>query len=274
MNSKILGYLFLSYSIGTLALVFVLHSSLHASETQSSTELRLLTTNQYLSQPLNSSSTANIPDFKKITDIKQRKVQFFNFLLPLIQKQNSIISKQRAALIKINEDIKNLQPVDISPLLPLADYYKVRSRAPSKLLNDLLMKVDEIPASMILAQAANESAWGTSRFATKANNYFGQWCFSKGCGLVPKHRTKGANHEVKKFKSANESVVSYFRNLNTHKSYQEFRKIRAKLRKENKPLVGLVLVKGLVLYSSRGEDYVHELQKMIKYNKLQQFPNR
>ena len=130
-------------------------------------------------------------------------------------------------------------------------------------------KLDVIPPSLILAQAANESAWGTSRFATKGNNLFGQWCFSKGCGLVPRGRAEGASHEVAKFSSPYRSVRAYIQNLNRHPTYQLLRDVRLEDRRDNAPLSGLELAEGLLGYSERGEEYIEEIRAMIHYNNLE-----
>ncbi len=119
---------------------------------------------------------------------------------------------------------------------------------------------------MVLAQAADESAWGRSRFALFGHNLFGQWCFLPGCGIVPKRRPKGAHYEVQRFNNENEAIASYFHNLNTGKSY---RMLRAQSRKNNKPLSGITLAQGLNHYSSRGIKYVREIQQIIRRYKLE-----
>jgi Bax protein len=136
---------------------------------------------------------------------------------------------------------------------------------------ELLARVNAIPVSLALAQAANESAWGTSRFAREANNFYGQWCFQKGCGLVPARRDKNKTHEVAAFKSPKESVERYIHNLNSHNAYKTLRKIRNRLRTENKLITGIELAEGLLHYSERGKEYIKELQSMIKFNKLTRF---
>lgn len=169
-----------------------------------------------------------------------------------------------------------LTPGEQEKLLKLAKRYRVISvqqLTQSELIDQLLEHMDLIPAALVLAQAANESAWGTSRFALQANNYFGQWCFSKGCGVVPKQRNDGATHEVARFKSADASVAAYFLNINRNQSYKGLRVIRAKLRKDQKELDAIKLAEGLQHYSSRGDAYIEELQAMIRYNKLQQYPD-
>ena len=124
-----------------------------------------------------------------------------------------------------------------------------------------------MPEWLALMQAANESAWGTSRFAREGNNFFGQWCFRKGCGIVPSRRAKGATHEVAAFKSPAESVRAYMHNLNTGKAYRYLRKIRTGLRRQGKPLTAEVLAAGLDHYSERGHAYVEDLRRMIRVNR-------
>jgi Bax protein len=132
----------------------------------------------------------------------------------------------------------------------------------------LLHRVDVLPPSLVLAQAANESAWGTSRFAREGFNLFGQWCFEEGCGLVPDRRRPSDKHEVKSFASVEEAVHAYFRNLNTFPSYQGLRRIRQDLRDGEKPIDGLSLSGGLRSYSERGDAYIADLRKMIEHNGL------
>ncbi len=134
-----------------------------------------------------------------------------------------------------------------------------------------MRRVNVIPPSLALAQAANESGWGTSRFAREANNYFGQWCYETGCGLVPARRDKNKTHEVAAFESPKESVGRYINNLNSNRAYQSLRDIRSRLIANNEPVTGYALAAGLNRYSERGADYVSELRAMIDYNKLSQF---
>ncbi len=231
-------------------------------------------------------ATSQKPDFKKIKSIKEKKQAFFNYLLPMIRHLNEITAIRRENLTRINNELKENKIIFSSKknhhptfyiskesseyLNGLAKYYKVdiEKNSTQQKIDKLLFRIDKIPASMILAQAANESAWGTSRFATEANNYFGQWCFRKGCGIIPKQRGKGKYHEVAKFKSVYYSVRSYFRNINTHRAYRPLRNHRAKLRNGEKAITGLDMITHLSSYSSRGNSYVRELRNMIKSNKL------
>lgn len=213
---------------------------------------------------------SELPDFSNYTDTKQKKADFFAFLLPKIQLSNENITQERADLHQININA-SLSESDTKKLMTLAKRYKVKAQDPSTIYAELNKKIDIVPASLVLAQAANESAWGTSRFAKKANNLFGQWCYVKGCGLVPLKRGSNERHEVAKFKSIQASVASYMLNLNTQISYQDLRNIREKMRNKNTSISGYELANGLLKYSTRREAYVHEIQSMIRHNGLSQY---
>ncbi len=209
----------------------------------------------------------NVPDFSQYKDVKQKKTAFFKFMLPHIKKANSEITTTRHFLKALSPSELNKQK---PRLMALAKEYRVthKGKTLSQVKKALLKKVDVIPPSLALAQAANESAWGTSRFARKGSNFYGQWCFTKGCGLVPSQRTSGKGHEVRKFNSAYDSVKGYIHNLNTQPSYAKLRDIRYKKRQKKQRATGLELVVGLEKYSERKHEYVKELSSMIRYNKL------
>ena len=141
---------------------------------------------------------------------------------------------------------------------------------PSKDLSTLKIRMDEIPVSLAIAQAAKETGWGTSRFAQEGNALFGQWTWS-GEGLKPKDSEKNEGHKVMKFNVLQASVRAYQRNLNTHSSYKNLRKARAELRDRGKPLDSLILAKYLNEYAETGEKYVEVLQQIIKQNNLKDF---
>ncbi len=209
------------------------------------------------------------PDFKTFTDAKQKKQAFIAYLYPLIAYAN------KEVLMELDE-IKNIAARKLAhdeTLIKLQEKCKkYKVDCSEALVNEIILllsdKIDIVPPSLALAQAANESAWGTSRFARDANNYFGQWCFSEGCGLVPKLRAGHAKHEVRVFESVLDSVRSYVHNLNTSHAYEQFRSERRKLREHALQVVGVKLVKGLSSYSERGEDYVEEIKTLIRQNKL------
>lgn len=213
------------------------------------------------------------PDFAAITDSKQKKEAFFQYLVPFVAEKNRYILNDRKELARI---IASTEPPTreekrwLAALRKIFKLKKIEVYTPQD-LEALYPHLDIIPESLVIAQAANESAWGTSRFALKGNNYFGQWCFRKGCGLVPESRDNEAKHEVRRFKNARESVFAYIDNLNSNAAYRPLRKSRAKLRQEGKEITGLSLVDGLLPYSQRGQDYVKEIAELIRYNKLWRF---
>ena len=214
-----------------------------------------------------------IPDFASINDVQVKKQSFFNFIEPFVDQVNIEIIQQRQRVLAIQakmQDGEELSASDLRHLSTLAELYELDTDdlTDAEFLTVLLRRVDTIPASLALAQAANESAWGTSRFAQQGNNYFGQWCYSDGCGLVPNRRREGATHEVRSFDSVKDSVKAYIHNLNTFPSYQMLRRIRQQLRVQNKPVDGASLTDGLESYSSRGHDYIDELHNMIYNNNL------
>ena len=155
----------------------------------------------------------------------------------------------------------------------LADEYEVPGRhARGALIDTLLMHVDTIPVSLVLAQAATESAWGTSRFAREGNNYFGQRCFAPGCGLVPAERSADQFFEVRRFDSVQASVTSYMDNINGHREYAPLRAYRAEQRRSGEAVTGIQAAERLTQYSERRQAYVDEIQSLIHFNKLDRNP--
>ncbi|GGN16573.1 MULTISPECIES: glucosaminidase domain-containing protein [Marinomonas] len=213
------------------------------------------------------------PDFAAITDISERKNAFFDYLSPFVNEKNNLILKDRERLIALLNSSKKLSNKNRKWISSLRQDLKLKKldNYSKEDIKVLLSRLDIIPVSLVLAQAANESAWGTSRFATEGSNYFGQWCFRKGCGLVPESRDSDADHEVRKFNDARESVFAYIDNLNTNAAYKELRAARAELRDNNEEITGLGLVHGLQRYSERGQAYVEEIEGLINYNKLWRF---
>ena len=210
----------------------------------------------------------NIPDFANIYDVQEKKDTFFAFIKELVDAENQLLAETRNWLLSTKEK-STLTADEGQQLMVLINYYKVDEKMSAReQLDELLLKVDEIPVSLALVQAANESAWGTSRFALDAHNYFGQWCFSSGCGIVPERRPEGARYEVRKFDSPAHSVRSYMHNLNSSHHYEGLREMRMEQRELGKPVTGLILAQGLHAYSIRGVDYVNELVKMIEGNDL------
>jgi Bax protein len=211
-----------------------------------------------------------IPDFTKISNIQTKKKKFFDFIKPAVIKQNHALLATREKLNTWLEHISlelPLSDTENQELDELAKRYRVKDISISEKLNTLLMRVDVIPMPLVLVQAANESAWGTSRFSRVGLNFFGIWCYQKGCGMVPSSRNTEAKHEVAAFKSLNEAVTRYFDNINSHKAYRSFRTIRSELRSQDKALSSDALATGLLPYSERGTEYVRDIRNMLRHNK-------
>lgn len=209
-------------------------------------------------------------------DLNTKKEQFFAALRPGMQKENNRVESERTQLLEMKTLLSDKKTIDgkhLNIALHLSNAYNYalpESGVDDAWLNEMLLRVDVLPPSLVLTQAANESAWGTSRFAKEGNNFFGQWCYSEGCGLVPLQRVEGATHEVAKFNSPQESIHAYFMNVNRNTAYESLRKIRAKLAEEGQNLksedAAIALTNGLLGYSERGQDYVNDLQNMIQHN--------
>ncbi len=204
-------------------------------------------------------------EIKNIGNTKKRKDMFIKIVLPLIVKENNKIRIDRKRLFSILGKNSNTN-IEKKWLEKKYKQYGVRQND----LSTLKIRMDEIPVSLAIAQAAKETGWGTSRFALKGNALFGQWTWS-GEGLKPKKAEKGEGHKVMKFHSLQLSVRAYLRNLNTHSSYRNLRKARTDLRNENKSLDSLILVKYLDKYAETGNQYIEVLQKIIQQNNLKDF---
>ena len=204
-------------------------------------------------------------EIKKIENIKKRKEFFIQIVLPLILKENNNIKLDRKRLFSIINKSNN---TDLEKKW-IEKKYK-QYGVPSKDLSILKIRMDEIPASLAIAQAAKETGWGTSRFAQEGNALFGQWTWS-GEGLKPKDSEKDEGHKVMKFNVLQASVRAYQRNLNTHSSYKDFRQERARLRDSGEPLDSIILSEFLDEYAETGDEYVEVLKKIIKQNNLQDF---
>lgn len=214
-----------------------------------------------------------VPDFNAIQDVDARKLRFFDFLQPYVDAENRKIMAQRSELLRLEGKIAeglSLTRKEKAFVSAISEEYEIDTidQSSPDHFRQLLRRVDIIPSSLVLAQAANESAWGTSRFAIEGNNFFGEWCYTEGCGLVPERRHSDASHEVRAFGDVAESVRSYFMNINTFPSYLKLRRIRETLRDQGKAIDGLSLSEGLDSYSERGAEYIEELQSMINFNEL------
>ena len=204
-------------------------------------------------------------DIKSLGNTKQKRELFIRIILPLILDENQKISEDRKKLFKIIN--KNFNTVGERVWLKRRfKEYKIDDQDLSK----LKMRMDIIPVSIALAQAANESGWGTSRFALEGNALFGQWTWSKK-GLSPKNQDADKSHRVLQFQILKASVRAYKNNLNTHNAYKEFREVRAQLRQEGKKINGLHLTQYLKNYAAIGEKYVRILEDIIEKNSLIDF---
>ena len=204
-------------------------------------------------------------DIKKLGDTKQKRELFIKILLPLILSENEKITNDRDKLFKILG--KNFNTVGERVWLKRRfKEYKIDDQDLAK----LKMRMDIIPVSIALAQAANESGWGTSRFALEGNALFGQWTWSKK-GISPKNKDPNKSHKILQFQVLKASVRAYKNNLNTHNAYKEFREVRAQLRQDNKQIIGTELTQYLKAYASIGEKYVSILNDIIERNSLTDF---
>ena len=204
-------------------------------------------------------------EIKKIKNTKKRKEFFIQIILPLIIKENNNIKIDRITLFSIINKNNN----SVAEKKWLEKKYKQYGVKRGD-FSTLKVRMDEIPVSLAIAQAAKETGWGTSRFAQEGNALFGQWTWS-GEGLKPKDAKKEDGHKVMKFNVLQASVRAYQRNLNTHSTYKDFRKARAELRDMGKSLDSIALSIHLNKYAETGSQYVEVLQKIILQNKLRDF---
>jgi Bax protein len=204
-------------------------------------------------------------EMKMIENIKQKKNLFIQIVLPLILKENTQIRLDRKKLFVILNKSNNSE-AEKKWLNMKFKQYGVKSKD----LFTLKIRMDEVPISLAIAQAAKETGWGTSRFALEGNALFGQWTFS-GEGLKPLAIDGDKTHKVMKFQILQASIRAYQRNLNTHSSYKKFRKLRALARENNEKLDSLILADSLDKYAATGKEYTEILKKIIKQNALKDF---
>jgi len=204
-------------------------------------------------------------EIKKIENANERKNLFIQIILPLVIKENQNIKLNRIKLFSILNKSKNTRLEKKWLKKKLKQYGVVNND-----IATLKIRMDQVPVSMTIAQAAKETGWGTSRFAQEGNALFGQWTWS-GNGIKPAAADNNTTHKVMKFKVLQASVKAYQRNLNTHSSYKEFRGARAEMRDEGKKLDSLILTEYLDKYAETGKEYVRILQQIIRQNQLKDF---
>ena len=201
----------------------------------------------------------------KIENSKERKDLFIQIILPLVIKENNYIKLDRKKLFSILNKNNNTSAEKNWLSSKFKQYGVVNND-----LSTLKIRMDEVPISMTIAQAAKETGWGTSRFAQEGNALFGQWTWS-GAGIKPLGAEDNTTHKVMKFNVLQASVKAYQRNLNTHSSYRDFRRARAELRDKKKKLDSIILSEYLDKYAETGKEYVKILQQIIKQNSLTDF---
>ena len=204
-------------------------------------------------------------EMKKIESTKKRKNLFIQIILPLIVEENNKIKLDRRKLFSILNKSKN-SDIEKKWLNKKFKQYGVLNKD----LSTLKVRMDIVPTSLAIAQAAKETGWGTSRFALEGNALFGQWTWS-GEGIKPAGADDDATHRIMKFKILKSSVRAYKRNLNTHSSYKQFRMARAELRDNRTKLDSLLLANYLEKYAETGKVYVKIIKQIIKQNNLTDF---
>lgn len=220
-------------------------------------------------------SAKGMPDeYYKIKDIQKQKKYFFNYMYMLIEKENLRILKERelvksvlfSNILSINFDSPRFQK-----FLEIKNKYKIK-----KLFTptDYLKRIDIIPSSMALAQAAVESGWGKSRFIKEANNIFGHWTYNPRIGLLPQNREIGATHFIRIFQSLTASISAYALNLNRNFAYKDFRENRYLFRLKDEKLNGLLLSQTMLNYSGIAHEYLKILQNVIETNNLTNYDTK
>jgi Bax protein len=190
-------------------------------------------------------------------------------LLPIVERENDRLRGLRSDVKRLLTDLESGRATDAQRqhLLALARRYRVNGKIleEAEARRDLLTRIDTIPSALALAlaQAANESAWGSSRFAREGNNLFGIWTYDESKGMVPKGRPQGAKYLVRKFENYDASVRYYLHTLNSHPAYQPLRDARAQARSQGKQPEATKLAAGLVRYSAKGELYVKLIRQLI-----------
>lgn len=260
-------------AVATLSLAMAVYSSCHTTAAESASGVHARAS----AVPVTTahSHASPMPDFSAYQNIGQRKHAFYQFLLPRIREANAEVMRQREWLLGVAAKLiggRSLTTMELTGVLALEHHYSLDPKGDIvQQVGKLLRRVDTVPASLVLAQAAKESGWGTSRFAVEGKNFFGIWCFSQGCGIRPEHRDAGHIHEVATFNTVASGVRYYIRMLNSRPAYKQLRQIRARARRQHQLAPGDELAQGLTRYSARGVAYVKEIQSIIHSNNLHRF---
>ena len=221
------------------------------------------------SEEIKKSSKISIKNNFESFSLEERKKNFITDLLPIIKKANQDILEKRIFFFKIKKKIQNnnLNVLEAAILKKLFKEFRVKNND----LTELKNRIDIVPISLAIAQAAIESGWGTSRFALEGNAYFGQKVIGVKVNGIRPTDSENPLIKVRTFKNLDGSVKAYLNNLNTHFAYKNFRKSRNELRSFGKTLEGKVLVNQLKQYSELGNEYIYNVQKIIKKNNLSKF---
>ena len=210
-------------------------------------------------------------DLGEVKVVKLKKSLFFRAMLPMVLAENQKLNDQRRLVLALfsRDQLPEKESEKRLWLEEQLAHYRVKgSLEDEETRAELARRLDEVPVALVLAQAANESAWGSSRFAREAKNLFGEWTYKEGAGLIPEARAEGESHSVRIFPSLRASVQSYMNNINSGHAYEELRLMREEMRNNQRELDALKLADGLIRYSERGEAYVDEIKKMIRSNRL------
>jgi Bax protein len=209
--------------------------------------------------------------YQSIKDTKKLKQEFVKIMLPMIEKANANVAAEREWLVdffdKMDSGFYNVSAKDLEKLAEISKKYKVKNMFDRV---ELLKRVDVVPVSLALTQSAIESGWGKSRFAKEANNIFGHWTYTKN-GLIPKNRPKGKTYRLRIFKSLQDSVNAYVKNLNSNYAYRKFREARYKSHKNNRLFAGLVAAKTMINYSEIRGKYLSMIEKVMLGNRFHKF---
>lgn len=266
---NVLAWIFPLYAVGLLAIVILALQTPLAPEP----DIRRMDWRHYHQrlQIETIQPTLPRPVFSKLDAGRERKAAFIDYFLPLVRANNDKVTKQRVFVLKMQNKVERGEAItrrENKIVSILNKEFKVKSESLPIQIETLVSRVNVIPESMALAQGAIESAWGSSRFARKGNNFFGQWCYKKGCGIVPNKRASHAKHEVAAFSSPAESVAAYFTNINTHRAYRALRQTRLNMAEQNLPIKPRPLVQQLGQYSERGDAYIKDVLALINFNDL------
>ena len=228
---------------------------------------------------------ADVPDTwrerrAKEISVADKKTLFFRIIAPIVLRISELILEDRGRAKELTERLargQSVTPGDQAWLTELAVKYKVLKSTSERLDSDafaeLLMRVDVIPPSLSLAQAASESGWGTSRFAAQGNSLFAQWTWGKGLKPAEQRSSEFGDQRIAAFGSTAQAAYSYALNLNTEHVYHSFRLKRADLRRQALRISGTVLAETLLNYSERGHAYVDDLKALIRENRLDDADN-